>query len=267
MIGLNYLGQLGQLGNQMFQYATLIGVADKIGTSFCIPNHKEVVTDILGNKLRIELFDAFDIKPDRLGFVPTDKNYQEKDFHYDESIFKIGKDYNLIGFFQTEKYFLHIEDRIRKEFTFKKKIKDECKEIIEEVFAQGPIALHVRRGDYLINALNHHNLGLDYYKQALKKFDPDREVIVFTDDPLWAFGQEMFQPDRFIISDESGPYHDLYMMTQCSDFIISNSTFSWWGAWLANKGKVVAPKTWFGPNNAHKSTKDLYPSNWTILDF
>ena len=266
MIGLNYLGQLGQLGNQMFQYATLIGVADKIGTSFCVPNHNEVVTDILGNKLRIELFDVFDIKPDSLGFVPTDKNYQEKDFHYDESIFKIGKDYNLIGFFQTERYFLHIEDRIRKEFTFKKTIQDDCKEIVESVFDQGPIALHIRRGDYLINAENHHNLGLDYYEQALKQFDPDREVIIFSDDIFWASSQELFKPDRFIVSD-SGPYHDLFLMTQCEDFIIANSTFSWWGAWLANKGKVVAPKTWFGPNNAHKSTKDLYPSNWTILDF
>ena len=263
MIGLNYLGKLGQLGNQMFQYATLIGVADKIGTSFCIPNHDEVVKDTLGNLLRIELFDAFDIKPDRLGFVPTDKNYQEKDFHYDESIFKIGKDYNLIGFFQTEKYFTHIEDKIREEFTFQDHIVNECEDIIE--LFQEPIALHIRRGDYLRNSMNHHNLSLEYYEKALSYFPREQQVVIFSDDTEWCMEQLLFVDNRFIISEGNGSYHDLYLMTKCSDFIISNSTYSWWGAWLANTGTVVAPDTWFGPNNAHKSLKDLYPSHWKVI--
>jgi len=54
-------------------------------------------------------------------------------------------------------------------------------------------------------------------------------------------------------------------MTQCSDFIIANSTFSWWGAWLANKGRVIVPSTWFGPNNAHLNTKDLYCEGWEVV--
>ena len=59
MIGLNYLGKMGQLGNQMFQYAALRGIAKNRGFNFCIPYNKEVVVDSLGNKLRIELFDPF----------------------------------------------------------------------------------------------------------------------------------------------------------------------------------------------------------------
>ena len=100
---------------------------------------------------------------------------------------------------------------------------------------------------------------------ALSKFDSDREVIIFSDDIFWASSQELFQPDRFIISDGNSSYHDLYMMTQCSDFIIANSTFSWWGAWLGNTGRVIAPSKWFGPNNSHLNTKDLYPENWEII--
>ena len=68
-----------------------------------------------------------------------------------------------------------------------------------------------------------------------------------------------------MVSSGNGPYHDLYLMSLCSDFIIANSTFSWWGAWLANRGTVVAPKKWFGPNNEHLSTKDLYPASWKII--
>ena len=56
-------------------------------------------------------------------------------------------------------------------------------------------------------------------------------------------------------------------MTQCSDFIISNSTYSWWGAWLADTGTVIAPHVWFGPNNASKSLKDLYPEHWKIIPY
>ena len=63
MIGLNYLGKMGQLGNQMFQYAAIKGIARKHNYEFCIPDHDQVVDDGLGNKLRIELFDVFDIKP------------------------------------------------------------------------------------------------------------------------------------------------------------------------------------------------------------
>jgi len=54
------------------------------------------------------------------------------------------------------------------------------------------------------------------------------------------------------------------LMSMCDDFIIANSSFSWWGAWLGNKGEVVAPKQWFGKGLDH-DTKDLYCSNWRIL--
>jgi hypothetical protein len=264
MIGFDYLGKAGQLGNQMFQYAATKGIAKNLGYEMCIPDHDEKFNDGIGNILRIELDDAFDIPCQRS--MINWRTLQEESFHFDETLFNNCPDtVSLYGFFQTEKYFKHIEDLIRKDFTFKKKISDECKEIVEEVFDQDPIALHIRRGDFLINSENHHNLSLDWYEKALKKFDPDREVIIFSDDIFWASAQELFRPDRFIISDGNSSYHDMFMMTQCSDFIIANSTFSWWGAWLANTGRVIAPSKWFGPNNAHLDIKDLYCKHWEIL--
>ena len=53
-------------------------------------------------------------------------------------------------------------------------------------------------------------------------------------------------------------------MSMCDDFIIANSTFSWWGAWLGNRGKVIAPKKWFGENLNH-DTKDLYCPDWILI--
>jgi len=54
-------------------------------------------------------------------------------------------------------------------------------------------------------------------------------------------------------------------MTFCTSHIIANSSFSWWGAWLAKSEQVIAPSKWFGPNNADKETKDLIPETWTII--
>jgi len=266
-VGFNYLGKLGQLGNQMFQYAATLGIARYTGVTFTIPDHNEVVVDSLGNRLRIELFDCFDIKPDNTGILKTDYVLSEKGFEFDPTILHSSRetDYTLYGFFQTERYFKHCARELREEqFVFKKKIVDECKEIVESCF-NDPIALHIRRGDFLINSGNHYNQSLEYYEEALKKFDADRQVVIFSDDPDWCMEQELFSGDRFIVSSGNGPYHDLYMMTQCNDFIIANSTYSWWGAWLANRGTVIAPSKWFGPSNKHLITKDLYPSSWEVL--
>ena len=110
-------------------------------------------------------------------------------------------------------------------------------------------------------------MGLDYYESALKHFNDDRNVIIFSADPEWCKEQKLFEDDRFLVSEGNDSYTDLCLMSLCSDFIIANSSFSWWGAWLS-KGvdKVVcAPSIWFGPNNAHLDTSDIIPDEWTIV--
>ena len=265
-ISFNYLGKLGQLGNQMFQYASTMGIVRRVGVPFMIPDHDEIFHDGIGNKLRIELFECFDIKPDKIGILDTEVILREEGFEYNNHIFGVdsSQDFTLFGFFQTDKYFQHCEDEVRQQFTFKKQIVDECKEIVETCF-ENPISLHIRRGDFLINSANHHNLSLEYYERALRKFDANRQVIIFSDDPEWCGDQELFSDDRFVISEGNGSYHDLYMMTQCSDHIIANSSFSWWGAWLGQGERVIAPSKWFGSNNAHLNTKDLYCNGWEVV--
>ena len=265
MIGLNYLGKMGQLCNQMFQYAALMGIADQLDSPYTIPNHREVVHDGLGNKLRIELFDAFNLKPVNVGYVDG-QPIQEHQFSFQHSFFKLKKDVDwcLIGYFQTEKYFKHIKDKVKEQFQFHQHIIDDCQSILE--LFDNPVALHIRRGDYLINGGNHHSLSMVYYEKALLEF-PDRQVVIFSDDPEWCLEHSLFDDDRFVVSEGNGPYHDLYMMSQCKDFIISNSTYAWWGAWLADTGSVIAPNKWFGPNNEHKSLEDLYPEHWKMIPY
>ena len=264
MIGFNHIGTLGRLGNQMFQYAALRGIAAMRGYEFGIPPSN------FSNEWNThQLFEVFDLPNlpkhhitllDR-GHAPV---VQEKFFHYDEELHRMcPNEISLHGFFQSEKYFKNIEDSIREDFRFRNHILDPCTEMMKDF--DEVISLHVRRTDYLVNSANHFNLELDYYEKALSYFDDDCPVIVFSDDPEWCKEQKLFSDDRFMISESGDNKIDMCLMSLCSGHIIANSSFSWWGAWLANRGKVIAPKKWFGPNNAHLNTKDLYCDNWEIL--
>ena len=262
-IGFNHIGRLGQLGNQMFQYASLKGIARHHGYEYVLPQN-EAVDDGLGNRLRTELFDPFDIKVN-VGLLQTPYT-KEPHFHFSEELFNTCPDNtSLWGFFQTEKYFRHIRDELLEDFTFKDEILEPCKEMMSQ-FDEPPISLHIRRGDFLINSANHHNLGLDYYEKALLEFPTNIPVLIFSDDPEWCSNQELFSDDRFLIAEGNSSYVDLCLMSLCEAHIIANSSFSWWGAWLSNSEKVVAPSIWFGPNNAHLDTKDIYCDHWHIID-
>ena len=269
MIGFNYLGKMGQLGNQMFQYASLKGIAAKHNYRTIIPSHNEVIVDALGNKLRIELFDAFDIPmgPMDVGYIPHDRNLQEPHYHFSQELLdRCPDNVSLVGYFQSEKYFKHIEEDIRKLFAPKSHDLRSYESI--KHFLNNPIALHIRRGDFLINSVHHHNLSMKYYEEALKEFDESRQVVIFSDDTDWCKEQPLFDDDRFLVCESAGPYADLCIMSKCSDFIIANSTFSWWGAWLSdNEDKlVIYPDKWFGPNNIDKSTADLFPPEWRMIN-
>lgn len=196
MLAFNHLGKLGRLGNQMFQYASLRGIARNRGYDFCIPNHNEVLRDPYGFNLKIELFYPFkmlyvlphNIKMLDRGYAPV---VEEKYFHFDEILFNMCPDeITLAGFFQSEKYFKNIEEEIRADFSFKDEILEPCKEMIGSVGEA--ISLHIRRTDYLQNP-NHTALDMSYYEKALEQINTDLPVIIFSDDPEWCKEQKLFQ--------------------------------------------------------------------------
>ena len=268
MIGFNYLGKMGQLGNQMFQYAALKGIANQNGYNYCIPNHDEIFNDGLGNKLHIELFKPFvleNFNDLNVQLIDQDRPVvSEGGFHFNENLFNNCPDWVTIqGFFQTEKYFKHIRDEIKGDFEFKDEISSPCKDMMAEI--DEPVSLHIRRTDYISNP-NHSALGLEYYEKALKQFDKRSTIVVFSDDPDWCNEQELFASDRFLVAEENSAYVDMCLMTLCKGHIIANSSFSWWGAWLSDSDQVVAPSGWFaGSNNEQMDTSDIVPRNWMVI--
>ena len=260
MIGFNHLGRHGRLGNQMFQYAGLRGIAAHKGYEFCIP-----ASDFVDEWTDHQLFETF--KLTGLTNIATCPGpyVQEASFRFDQNLFDNMPDgHNVYAYLQSTKYFEHIEKEIREDFQFKNNILDPCKQMVATV--EKPIALHVRRGDYLVNSDNHPPCSKEYYDAALDKFDSSRNVIVFSDDPAWC--NDQFDNDRFLVSEGGDNLADLCMMSLCSDFIIANSSFSWWGSWLSENPdkRIIAPSKWFGTGytSAHDTT-DLYCSNWEVI--
>ena len=281
MLAFNNIGSLGRLGNQMFEYAALRGIAAKHQYPWCIPPaDREGIENY-------SLHECFKLAEKRVDVFVDDIQYVgERFFHFDEELFNhCPNNVSLHGFFQSWKYFDHIADTIREDFTFHDEHLKPCQEMIESV--EEPIMLHVRRGDanltdprgfkwsYTQCGSMHPVQPVEYYEKALAEFPEDQPVIVFSDSIDWVKEQEFFAGDRFLLSEPKDkyadgsftPYADLCLMSLCSHAIIANSSMSWWGAWLQtnpNK-KVIAPKMWFGPDYADKDTKDLYCPDWIVL--
>ena len=252
MISFNNLGYMGRLGNQMFQYAALKGIASYHGYEYSIPDHD------------FDLKKCFKIPKTRsnnnqIPYIMDQIKFKQK------FIDKCPDNVDISGFFQSEKYFQNIRSELLKDFTFYDDVYKTCTSYMSKFFGSDHvIGLHVRRTDYLTDP-QFYFLGLDYYIRALKFFEDDIPVLVVSDDTEWC--KENFIGDRFVVSDYDDMGIDLCLLSLCDQHIIANSSFSWWGSWLAGSEKTVAPKRWFSPLGEFKdwSTKDLYNSNWKLI--
>lgn len=263
MISFNNLGNYGRLGNQMFQYASLRGIAENMGFDFCIP--PENVFGVNDTKVKnsiSNIHNTFNISWVKKN-ISNNKVINESGFEFDEELFNNCEDnVDLIGYFQSEKYFKHIENDIRKDFSFDQNLVETCAKFLLDIDPSGEvISMHIRRKDYLDLQSYHPILSIEYYQEALNRF-PDVPVIIFSDDHNWCSNQKIFDSDRFLISEKNTPDFDMCLMSTCKYHIIANSSFSWWSAWLSKSNNVVAPKNWFGPSLGHFNTKDLYLDVW-----
>jgi hypothetical protein len=287
----------GGLGNQMFQYA--------MGKELACLNKDTMKLDLgflktVKNQSNLTLrnyeLSIFNIREDfatyaevkRLKNVKTKilskifPNYKanpyikERHFHFDPSICSLTGNHYFDGHWLSEKYFSHVESEIRSEFTFKRKILDEAKSMHSQILNSNSVCIHVRRGDYVYNptiAKLHQTTSLTYFKKGIaliKSRVKDPVFFVFSDDINWCVENlHSLENAHFIEKELAGKGADnsdyLQLMTACKYFVISNSTFSWWAAWLSTHPDkiVVAPQNWF--NDKKIITKDVYPVNWTRI--
>ena len=245
----------GRLGNNLFQIANVISVAKNANTNFIFPN-----TSWAGHRGHVNAdLSIFGYDFSR-GDVECENEYHEINFHYDEV--PIKSSLKLNGFFQSWKYFENIKDDLLSTYFIpNKSISERLKKIS---ISENSLAISVRRGDYLMLQNNHCVLSVDYYQFAINEYFKNNvdSVYVFSDDLEWC--ESVFGPDCVYIKEDIGT--QLFLMTRMKHLIMSYSTFSWWGAYLNDRGGIiVSPAPWFGPNYIDKDTTDLYHPSWHVI--
>jgi len=181
---------------------------------------------------------------------------------------------NLVGHFQSSKYFSDVSGEIRALFTLPEPLRavsaHKHAALLTPQLLDRAVVLHIRRGDYMNrwHIKKHGILGAPYYQHALtaarKALGEDVPVLVFSDDMDWCRAQPWLAGAIFI-EEPNGPI-SLWLMSQFRNYIISNSTFSWWAVFLGapTKGYVWAPDRWFGETGPF-DWEDIYEPSWVRL--
>jgi hypothetical protein len=262
MITFNRLGTYGLFGNQLFQYATLYSIAKTKNYEFGVPYANTGETQFK-NFFLPNCFSNLTAKDSSSYFAKF--KAIEKNFCYNPGIFGILDDTDICGYFQSEKYFEKYREELLKEFEFNESILKEATNI-RGLTKNSAVSIHIRLGDYVHQQHNHPVCTLDYYKEAISNIPDDCLIFIFSDDIEQASNYFKFLNRPFCIPDTDDKYVDMCLMSLCDYHIIANSSFSWWGAWLSNSKKVIAPSKWFGENpNMPKNWSDIYCNNWKII--
>lgn len=245
-----YAKQYGRLGNNLFQKAAAIGYAMKHGIEYNICPWYTKNTINYGHPYYIK---------------EAGHQYQELYFHEELRYSRIMLD----GYWQSVHYFAHCREEVLKAFGYPWELKE------------GSCSIHVRRGDYLKYPDKHPVVSMEYIKEAIYTVNCNNEMacpkaaplkfMVFSDDIPWCIDHFSSLPYHFHYSIDQTPEEDLIDGSCCEHNIISNSSFSWWQAWLnQNPNKVVispSKNNWFGPGNVHLDTSDLIPESWIQIKY
>ena len=267
----------GGVGNQMFQYALFLSLGKKFkNRSFFInmetlyeaEHHQGYQLDYIFNVPVCYLLNN-DIR-NKINLVPEifKRNIIEKNF----SIIENFKDsthpiWIIDGYWQNEEYFSK-DIREHFKFDFSKLNRYNQKLLSRIAMTDKSVAVHVRRGDYVNNIKTYNLMGgictKRYYYHAFEQFEKSSVFFVFSDDIEWCRENLKYPNIIYVTKKKSkNDWQDMALMASCKHQIISNSSFSWWSAWLnenINK-KIITPPYWYNGND----NKIIIPGSWHTI--
>jgi hypothetical protein len=198
---------------------------------------------------------------------------------FNPAILEAGPSCYLNGYWESPKYFEDIREILVSEFTPATDLSDKSQQVLERIQEKSSVGLHVRRGD-LVEFDN--ALPKAYFERAIAEFDDENvKFFVFSVDPDWVAENididapveyvDHYHPDEGTRTPMAWEY--LVLMNCCDHKIISNSTFSWWAAWLDcdSNTNILCPAIW-RPNYPPDGMKyvrnlDLIPDSWEVIQW
>ena len=274
----------GGLGNQMFQFAAAFALAHRKRCAIYL-DCSSYAHDEFGRHYGLRIFNAhgrilgasfrlalrFLCKMHPLVGMPS--IIVDREQGYDCRIFNEPGPLVLSGYWQSYKYFEDVEAPLRSQFTFSTEPPQEVILWLERIRnTPNATALHIRRKDYITHpeaSRVHGCCDGAYYQRAIAHLVStcrSPSIFIFSDDPEWARLNIYVDVPCVVVSSRGGwaDAEDLRLMTACKHFIIANSSFSWWAAWLGSQeGKrVIAPALWYA---GRQEPPDLIPQEWLRL--
>jgi len=260
-----------QLGNQMFEIAATVSLAldnDAIAVFPELKNDRKMSWWKFSTNHRYVFWRLNIEQPKR----PSAFSFQHFGSTYQEIPYE--SDMLLSGYFQSEKYFSHHKEEILDLF-------EPHPSLLDYIYRKYPwlktasktVAVHVRcYWPHLPNGSPDGQGVLstpspEWFEQAILQFPSDHTFVVFSNNIPWCKAHLTHIPRRFVFMEGDPHFVDLFAMSLCEHNIISNSSFSWWGAYLnKNPDKIViAPKKWFD-KESNLDSSDIVPEGWIIQD-
>lgn len=253
MIIFSKLGNKGNLGNQLFQIASTISIAKQ-------NNHNCGFPEWRYSSSFINALPAYSLKKKY-------KTIQEEKYGYNEIVLGPGN-YNLNGWFQSEKYF--DRESVKKQFEFKPDLIEKVKLKYRNELSKKNLLISVRRGDF-VNHPYYFQLDYKYYLLAITTQFRDwkERNLIFTSDDINYCKKHFGFLDNAMFVEKTTVTEQLVLGSLCNDFVISNSTFSWWLAWLGEKenSKVIRPiQNFRGEFRLKNNDNDYFPDRWISFD-
>lgn len=260
---------VGRLGNQMFEYASALGIAHRKKGTVCIAD-KEWEEDSKEDLIKVCVgpFKRCNNIKGPITLVPEDAYAK-----YDPSPFLVSGNVEIEtdldqGFLQSWKYFQPVKKEVLKKFKFKRAIASRAERYIDKAKAGKTtvIGIHIRRGDHIglgymrFPPMSYFKKAQQYFRKKYKKV----KFVIATNDRAWARENFKSKDTEIITSSKSAP-EDMAILTMCSGLIMSLGTFSWWAGYLG-KGQVVYYNREFvmshAVNAGNVSKEDYYPPKW-----
>ena len=261
----------GGIGNVMFKLAAAISLALDNNIEYIFSNEFIRTADHVATKGFNDYRVYYNNILRNINFIPNLPNnysvFSQVEYHYKPIPYVAESNLLLMGYYQSEKYFINNKQTIIDLYKPSDNIKQDIRAEYANIDLDNCVSIHVRRGDYLYHPNHHPIQTAEYYQSATNILGFDNTYLIFSDDIEGCKYLFDFLPNKIFIP--SGyDWHDMYLMSMCKHNIICNSTFSWWAAYINENvdKQIIAPKKWFGSAYSNWDTSDLIPSDWLIIN-